>query len=237
MPTKEEVLALGKLESLLHIVDIVRGIDNRMEAQALSIFLFVARHEYMDNRGLLMEFIAKQLGLSQSSVSRNVLKLSDNILNPARDVLEKAAMRRRPPRKSELKAKFGLGLLQTEDDPYERRRKIVRLTPKGKRLAGTLMQMVVASRPIADDERARIVRELKKQKYENVRMFEMQERQAAMNMQMLKEMEQKLNKELDGLKEQLKIREERNANFIPYSKILQAQEKEIKKSAGAKKKK
>ena len=146
-------------------------------------------------------------------------------------------MRRRPPRKSELKAKFGLGLLQTEDDPYERRRKIVRLTPKGKRLAGTLMQMVVASRPIADDERARIVTELKKQKYENVRMFEMQERQAAMNMQMLKEMEQKLNKELDGLKEQLKIREERNANFIPYSKILQAQEKEIKKSAGAKKKK
>ena len=163
MPTKEEVLALGKLESLLHIVDIVRGIDNRMEAQSLAIFLFVARHEYMDNRGLLMEFIAKQLGLSQSSVSRNVLKLSDNILNPARDVLEKAAMRRRPPRKSELKAKFGLGLLQTEDDPYERRRKIVRLTPKGKRLAGTLMQMVVASRPIADDERARIVTELKKQ--------------------------------------------------------------------------
>ena len=35
---------LGKLESLLHIVDRVRALDSRMEVTTLTCLLYVARH-------------------------------------------------------------------------------------------------------------------------------------------------------------------------------------------------
>ena len=43
MPEGVKDLTKGKLESLLHIVDLVRGLDSRMEAQSLAVFLYVAR--------------------------------------------------------------------------------------------------------------------------------------------------------------------------------------------------
>ena len=40
MPEGVKDLTKGKLESLLHIVDLVRGLDSRMEAQSLAVFLY-----------------------------------------------------------------------------------------------------------------------------------------------------------------------------------------------------
>ena len=57
---------LGKLESLLHIVDRVRALDPRMEVTTLTCLLYVARHG--DERyGVPMEQIADDLGIAQSS--------------------------------------------------------------------------------------------------------------------------------------------------------------------------
>ena len=53
---------LGKLESLLHIVDRVRALDPRMEVTTLTCLLYVARHG--DERyGVPMEQIADDLAL------------------------------------------------------------------------------------------------------------------------------------------------------------------------------
>ena len=67
-----------------------------------------------------MKNISKELGIAQSTVSRNCYKLSDKI-----------------------KEKPGIGLLQSFEDPMERRRKLVRLTPRGKRVHSTLSELVV----------------------------------------------------------------------------------------------
>ena len=116
MPEGVKDLTKGKLESLLHIVDLVRGLDSRMEAQSLAVFLYVARRtggNDFGNTGVTMDDIATDLGIAQASVSRNVMKLSDKLINNPRDVLDRAAQRRRPPSKRALKARFGLGLMTT----------------------------------------------------------------------------------------------------------------------------
>ena len=98
--------------------------------------------------GITMDEIATEIGIAQSSISRGVLKLSDGILNPARDTLEKAAKKRVAPTREQLKPKYGIGLLYTQDDPTERRRKVVFLTPMGERIAHQLADYTVASYPM-----------------------------------------------------------------------------------------
>lgn len=63
-----------------------------------------------------MAELEKLTGVTQSSVSRNVSKIGAGV-NP-----------REP----------GLGLVEASEDPYYRKRKLVRLTEKGKRLAGEI---------------------------------------------------------------------------------------------------
>jgi DNA-binding MarR family transcriptional regulator len=222
--TKGVNAAIGKLESLLHIVDLVRGVDTRMEAQTLAILLYVARRTETGSghAGITMEEIATELGIAQSSCSRNVTKLSDNILNPPREVLERAANKRRPPTKEELKPKFGLGLLATEDDPYERRRKIVYLTPMGHRFVNKLMDYTVASLPMSMDERRYRLKQNAKAGYERLekqqRLMEAQTREMSMNLNRLKKLEATLATQLSGIRSELKERSTKNV--VPYSKIL-----------------
>ena len=63
--------------------------------------------------------IADKLDLDQSTVSRNCYKLGDR----TRDGI-------------------GIGLLQSFEDPEERRRKLVRISAKGRRVYNSLTDMV-----------------------------------------------------------------------------------------------
>ena len=237
MPEGVKDLTKGKLESLLHIVDLVRGLDSRMEAQSLAVFLYVARRtggNDFGNTGVTMDDIAIDLGIAQASVSRNVMKLSDTLINNPKDVLDRAAARRRPPSKRALKARFGLGLLSTEDDPMERRRKIVFLTPKGARVADKLMDYVISSMPISMAERRRRVSDKRyiERAESDYRINEMQQRQAAQNLKKLQELEAQFKKQLDSIKDELEKR--KAEEFVPYSELLKQEER---RRSSAKKKK
>ena len=228
MPEGVKDLTKGKLESLLHIVDLVRGLDSRMEAQSLAVFLYVARRtggNDFGRTGVTMDDIGTDLGIAQASVSRNVMKLSDQLINNPRDVLERAANRRRPPSKRALKARFGLGLLTTEDDPMERRRKIVFLTPKGARVADKLMDYVIASMPISMEERRRRVSDKRyiERAESDYRINEMQQRQAAQNLKKLQELEKQFQVQLDSIKDELEKR--KAEEFVPYTELLKQEER------------
>ena len=106
--------------NLLKVIEEMRKFDNQIEAQAIAVFFFVATKAGKTNSGVAMQTISEELDLAQSSVSRNCYKLAD--VNRHK--------------------KTGIGLLETFEDPMERRRKLVRLTAKGKRVYNTLLEWV-----------------------------------------------------------------------------------------------
>lgn len=89
-----------------------------MQMQTASVFISVALNE-----GITMREMQVRTGLTQASCSRNVSLLSDK-------------------GKSNRNNQAGFGLLVAKEDPEERRRKIVILTPKGKRIATSLASIV-----------------------------------------------------------------------------------------------
>lgn len=96
----------------------MRKFDSQIEAQAIAIFFYIGINAPQE--GVRMQKIAEELDIAQSSVSRNVYKLGD-------------VNRHKKP---------GIGLLIAFEDPMERRRKLVRLTSKGKRVFHTLTDLV-----------------------------------------------------------------------------------------------
>ena len=96
-----------KVQILFQANEVIRMFDPEMPIQMVQTLLVV-----MMRPGLTMSELGEQTGLTQSSVSRNVAALS------------KVHRTRRP----------GHDLVYTEEDPIERRRKLVLLSPKGKRL-------------------------------------------------------------------------------------------------------
>lgn len=99
---------LGKISMALSAV---RLIDEHMPAQTLSVFIAIAQ-----NNGITVSEIGVKTNLTSSSASRNVQALSD------------WHWLKRP----------GLGLVSTEVDLMDTRRKIVKLKPKGEQLAKQL---------------------------------------------------------------------------------------------------
>ena len=97
----------------LKIIEHFRLLDSEMQAQCIATFLYVAS----SGLPLKMQDIADNLGLAQSSISRNVANLSDWTRHH----------------------KKGHGLLEAYEDPMERRRKLVKLTTKGKKFAKSLL--------------------------------------------------------------------------------------------------
>ena len=102
--------------SLLRIIERFREIDGEMQAQAMAVLLKVAKSPLP----LKMADIAEELGLSQSTISRNVAYLGD--WNRRREA--------------------GHKLVEAYEDPAERRRKLVRLTAKGRRFVKSLNEII-----------------------------------------------------------------------------------------------
>ena len=78
------------------------------------------KSNWFEKDGISMQDISEKLDLAQSTVSRNVFKLSFTNRHRER----------------------GIDLLEAFEDPMERRRKLVKLTAKGKRVYETLAELV-----------------------------------------------------------------------------------------------
>lgn len=105
-----------RLRKQLRLIERFRELDAEMQAQTVAIFLYIANSPVP----VKMQDIADDLGLAQSSVSRNVAALSDWTRH----------------------RKKGHNLVEAFEDPMERRRKLVRLTTKGKRFTTSLLDIL-----------------------------------------------------------------------------------------------
>ncbi|QQP89560.1 winged helix-turn-helix transcriptional regulator [Skermanella rosea] len=104
-----------EIASLMRVLEEFRKLDPDLPIQYALSFLTLA-----ENEGISMRELAERLGIAQSSASRNVAALS----------------------KWHSFGKPGLDLVQAEEDPRERRRKIISLTPKGHALIATLRDLM-----------------------------------------------------------------------------------------------
>ena len=97
-----------RLAKLQLAFDSLREMDREIPGQVVSAFLFIASHD-----GCHLQALTDELGLETASRSRVICWLSDY----------------------HRLGKPGLGLITKTTDPANRRRKVLRLTDKGKALA------------------------------------------------------------------------------------------------------
>ena len=98
---------MNNLWKMYQAIEAVRQIDPEMQAHTINIFLLICMFP-----GITMKDLGERVGVSQATMSRNIAAMG------------KVHRMNRP----------GYDLVLAEEDPAERRRKIVTLTPKGKRL-------------------------------------------------------------------------------------------------------
>jgi len=117
MPTPSGTAAWRpeKLDPLVRVLEALRTLDPDLPIQYALSFLTIAQNE-----GLSIRDLSERLGIAQSSASRNVAALS----------------------KWHSFGKAGHDLIQAEEDPRERRRKIITLTDKGRALASDLADLI-----------------------------------------------------------------------------------------------
>ncbi len=104
-----------EIATVVRVLEAFRRFDPDMPIQYALSFLTIAQHE-----GLSMGELAQRLGIAQSSASRNIAALS----------------------RWHSFGKAGHDLVEALEDPRERRRKIVSLTPRGHRLIEALRAIV-----------------------------------------------------------------------------------------------
>jgi len=104
-----------EVATVIRVLEAFRRFDPDMPIQYALSFLTIAQHE-----GLSMGDLAQRLGIAQSSASRNIAALS----------------------RWHSFGKAGHDLVEALEDPRERRRKIVSLTPRGHRLIEALRALV-----------------------------------------------------------------------------------------------
>ena len=103
------------LDPLVRVLEALRRLDPDLPIQYALSFLTIAQNE-----GLSIRDLSERLGIAQSSASRNVAALS----------------------RWHSFGKAGHDLVQAEEDPRERRRKIITLTDKGRALATELSALI-----------------------------------------------------------------------------------------------
>ncbi|NYZ12976.1 winged helix DNA-binding protein [Azospirillum sp. RWY-5-1] len=101
--------------TVARVLEAFRTLDPDLPIQYALSFLTIAQNE-----GLSIGELADHLGIAQSSASRNVAALS----------------------RWHSFGKAGLDLVQSQEDPRERRRKIVTLTDKGRAFLDTLAGII-----------------------------------------------------------------------------------------------
>ena len=110
-----------QLVKLAQAIEHFRTYDKEIPAQVIATFLYVASHD-----DCLKSDLEKELMFSTASGSRNTDWLSDfHRLNKA-----------------------GLGLITKQRDPLNRRRHLLKLSPKGRILAKQLKQILYGSQTI-----------------------------------------------------------------------------------------
>lgn len=102
----------NSLKTILNSLEILREeIDPELPIQMAVVFLQISIH-----KEIAMKDLMKITGLSQASISRNIAALSE----------------------LHRMDKPGYNLIIREEDPAERRRKIVRLNSRGKRVVSRI---------------------------------------------------------------------------------------------------
>lgn len=113
-----------EISGLLRAIDAIRTDSNDMPAQQVMCLLTIALRP-----GITMEDLGQEVGITQSSCSRNVAALS----------------------KWHRLGKPGADYVEAIEDPRERRRKIMYLTPKGKQVVRRAIE-AVTGQPAIDYE-------------------------------------------------------------------------------------
>lgn len=98
------------VERLIACIEEFRKLSEQFPPQTMLVFLEVARN---GDKGTTMTNLAQAFGMSQSAISRNVTTLS------------KVNWHKTP----------GLDLVDIQPDPYDFRRKLIKLNAKGRRIA------------------------------------------------------------------------------------------------------
>lgn len=114
--------------TVARVLEAFRTLDPDLPIQYALSFLTIAQNE-----GLSIGELAERLGIAQSSASRNVAALS----------------------RWHSFGKAGLDLVQSQEDPRERRRKIVTLTDKGRAFLDNLAGIVTVPQAEPPPRRAR----------------------------------------------------------------------------------
>ncbi|MGQ9364879.1 MarR family transcriptional regulator [Azospirillum sp. ST 5-10] len=118
--------------TIVRVLEAFRTLDPDLPIQYALSFLTIAQNE-----GISVGELAERLGIAQSSASRNVAALS----------------------RWHSFGKAGLDLVQSQEDPRERRRKIVSLTDKGRAFLDGMRAIVGSERrPAAEKPEPRRAR-------------------------------------------------------------------------------
>ena len=104
-----------EVTTVVHVLEAFRKLDPDLPIQYALSFMTIAQNE-----GISIGELAERLGIAQSSASRNVAALS----------------------RWHSFGKAGLDLVQAQEDPRERRRKIVTLTDTGRAFLDELRAIV-----------------------------------------------------------------------------------------------
>jgi DNA-binding MarR family transcriptional regulator len=123
--TGAEIAPGDEIATVIRVLEAFRRFDPDMPIQYALSFLTIAQNE-----GLSMGDLAQRLGIAQSSASRNIAALS----------------------RWHSFGKAGHDLVDAQEDPRERRRKIVSLTPRGHRLVAALRALVAGTAATIDIE-------------------------------------------------------------------------------------
>tara|TARA_E500000081_G_scaffold9566_1_gene11456 strand:- start:20724 stop:21056 length:333 start_codon:yes stop_codon:yes gene_type:complete len=105
-----------KTEKLLSVIEEFRKYQPNIESTAISVFLVIAMHNRKE--GIPMQFIADKLNVAQSTVSRNITKFL----------------------RLERNKDSRMGFLESFEDPFMRRRKLVRLSTRGLNLLDDILK-------------------------------------------------------------------------------------------------
>jgi len=120
MPTR---IRPDEIATVTRVLEAFRTLDPDLPIQYALSFMTIAQNE-----GISIGELADRLGIAQSSASRNVAALS----------------------RWHSFGKAGLDLVSAQEDPRERRRKVVALTDKGRAFLDALRGIVSDAAPQAD---------------------------------------------------------------------------------------